>query len=531
MAPGRVLSAAAASSSAGWHRLLAASPRELRLECTLENGQCFGWHRQPGDEPVWVGVLGSRLLALRETENDCLFRCLGQAKQGADVDNTIADADADALRTELHHYFQLGTPLAPLVERWTGSDKRMSTVASALPGMRVLCQEPVECLFSFICSSNNNIGRIGGMLHALRSQYGLPIELYEQPLAPEPAEVAKDRDGAERRGVGDSDAEGSHSIAWSISAPVGHGGARDFFTFPTASALARASEEELRALGLGYRAAYVRQTAARLCERGEPWLSGLRAEVDGRVVRSSLCELPGVGPKVADCVALFSLGQVGAVPVDTHVWDIAVRDFDPTLSACGSLTPRVYDRVGDLFRDAYGPHAGWAHSLLFAAELPAFRHRLPAHIVDEMAAFRDASKAARAQAKADKQEAKASKQGGKADKIEAAQEKAPRSPTKKASKGAQQQRWRDQDEPAGGATPRGMHTIEDINEEPEDMPEDMPEDTPERTATERTVTERTTTPVAGDDLTEAAAQNVVEAATTKPQPKRKRKRQGISDAV
>ena len=66
-------------------------------------------------------------------------------------------------------------------------------------------------------------------------------------------------------------------------------------------------------------------------------------------VRSMLCELPGVGPKVADCVALFSLDQAGTVPVDTHVWQIACRDLDPTLSECKSLTPAVYERVGLLF--------------------------------------------------------------------------------------------------------------------------------------------------------------------------------------
>ena len=52
----------------GWCAL-AVAPCELRLKNTLENGQCFGWHRQPGDDNVWVGVLGQRLLALRETES------------------------------------------------------------------------------------------------------------------------------------------------------------------------------------------------------------------------------------------------------------------------------------------------------------------------------------------------------------------------------------------------------------------------------------------------------------------------------
>ena len=114
--------------------------------------------------------------------------------------------------------------------------------------------------------------------------------------------------------------------------------------------------------------------------------------------------------KVADCVALFSLDQSGAIPVDTHVWDIACRDLDPTLTNCGSLTPKVYNRVGDLFRGKYGDHAGWAHSLLFAAELPLYRGALPASLQADMQTFRDESKRARQQEKLDRAEAKAAGQ-------------------------------------------------------------------------------------------------------------------------
>ena len=64
-----------------------------------------------------------------------------------------------------------------------------------------------------------------------------------------------------------------------------------------------------------------------------------------------------------------------------------------------SITPSVYERVGDLFRDRFGPTAGWAHAVLFAAELPAFRAALPAHVVDEMDAFRDDEKRAAKEAR------------------------------------------------------------------------------------------------------------------------------------
>ena len=367
-----------------WHRLMISAPTELRLRVTFENGQCFGWTRQPGDDPVWIGVLGQRVLAVRETESDCLFRCLGELAETETATATIRD--------ELHDYFQLGTPLAPLVDAWGAADgevpealtsdvrERMNVIARTLPGMRVLRQDPEECLFSFICSSNNNIKRIGGMLQSIRQQYGTKI-----PLAMLRAEVPSEQ-----------------AAYTELSAPVGHGGAADFYTFPSAAAIAAASEEELRKLGLGYRAPYLRQTAQRLTREGASWLKSLRMERDPNVVRATLMELPGVGTKVADSVALFSLDQHSCVPVDVHVWEIACREFDPTLAQEKSLTPKVYARVGEQFRRAYGSHAGWAHSVLFAAELPAYREQLPEAMRQKMAIFAEQEREKKAVARAEK---------------------------------------------------------------------------------------------------------------------------------
>lgn len=87
----------------------------------------------------------------------------------------------------------------------------------------------------------------------------------------------------------------------------------------------------------------------------------LRDEKEVETVRSKLMELYGVGRKVADCVALFSLDQRGVVPVDTHVWQIACRYYDPSLASKASLTNAVYQSVNDAFIQRFGPCAGWAH--------------------------------------------------------------------------------------------------------------------------------------------------------------------------
>jgi N-glycosylase/DNA lyase len=254
----------------------------------------------------------------------------------------------------------------------------VAAVAPHLPGMRILRQDPLECLVSFICSSNNNIMRITLMLGKLREAYGDAI-------------------------VVESEA-------------VRAAGVLRLFRFPTLAQLQRASEEELRALGFGYRAKYIVSTVSKLASReGARWLASLRAEPqsaegDARVL-TALLELDGVGPKVADCVALFSLDRRRVVPVDTHVWQIACRDFDRSLTEARSLTPAVYLRVGELFRQRYGPFAGWAHSLLFAAELPQFRVLLPDATQHEMQLFSQLERGRKSELRAAKAQRKADKAG------------------------------------------------------------------------------------------------------------------------
>lgn len=204
----------------------------------------------------------------------------------------------------------------------------------------------------FICSSNNNIVRISQMIHKLCAHYG--------PLLGHVDEVA-------------------------------------YHDFPPPKALAHEGvETTLRGLGFGYRARYLYQTARMVVEKPEGWLESLRnpeSPVLGRKVvegevftaagrtgyreaHGALLELQGVGPKVADCVCLMGLGWGEAVPVDTHVWQIAQRDYKFGKGKNSSLTKQTYDAVGDKFRSLWGKEAGWAHSVLFAADLKAFSERL-----------------------------------------------------------------------------------------------------------------------------------------------------------
>jgi len=198
---------------------------------------------------------------------------------------------------------------------------------------------------------------------------------------------------------------------------IGHIGSQPYHDFPSPSALTDPSvESHLRQLGFGYRAKYLYQTAVMVAkERDSGWLNSLRnpeslsigdkptllgnkleAGKHGyREAHEQLLELQGVGPKVADCVCLMGLGWGEAVPVDTHgrrsrehirraleadrlntVWQIAQRDYKFGKGKHKSLTKATYDAVGDHFRELWGKEAGWAHSVLFTADLRAFSERL-----------------------------------------------------------------------------------------------------------------------------------------------------------
>lgn len=147
-------------------------------------------------------------------------------------------------------------------------------------------------------------------------------------------------------------------------------------------------EAHLRELGFGYRAKYIADTARMVAkEKPENWLESLRnpahpgfstawvpdeQHATYKEAQQQLLSLKGVGPKVADCVCLMGLGWGESVPVDTHVWQIAQRDYKFGKSKAKTFNKAMYDAVGDHFRALWGEYAGWAHSVLFTADLREF---------------------------------------------------------------------------------------------------------------------------------------------------------------
>uniref|UniRef100_A0A8I5N6D5 N-glycosylase/DNA lyase n=1 Tax=Papio anubis TaxID=9555 RepID=A0A8I5N6D5_PAPAN len=304
------------------HRTLASAPAlwasipcprsELRLDLVLPSGQSFRWREQ--SPAHWSGVLADQVWTLTQTEEQ--LHCTVYRGDKSQPGRPTPD-ELEAVRK----YFQLDVTLAQLYHHWGSVDSHFQEVAQKFQGVRLLRQDPIECLFSFICSSNNNIARITGMVERLCQAFG-------------PRLIQLD------------------DVTY-------HG-------FPSVQALAGPEvEAHLRKLGLGYRARYVSASARAILEEqgGLPWLQQLR-EASYEEAHKALCTLPGVGTKVADCICLMALDKPQAVPVDVHIWQIAQRDYSwhPTTSQAKGPSPQSNKELGNFFRSLWGPYAGWAQA-------------------------------------------------------------------------------------------------------------------------------------------------------------------------
>ncbi|MFM8720020.1 MAG: DNA-3-methyladenine glycosylase family protein, partial [Chthoniobacterales bacterium] len=131
----------------------------------------------------------------------------------------------------------------------------------------------------------------------------------------------------------------------------------DLRSYPTPEALASASEDDLRACGLGYRAKNLRATAQRVASSAAD-LEKMR-ELHDENLRDALCQLPGVGRKVANCVMLFGFERLSAFPVDTWIARIMKRHY---WRGRAKPTPAALEKK---LATRFGPHAGYAQQYLF----------------------------------------------------------------------------------------------------------------------------------------------------------------------
>jgi N-glycosylase/DNA lyase len=266
--------------------------RSYELALTLQSGQAFRW------QPVgngWEGVIGQRWVRLES------------APGTIHAETAVAVADWSWLTNYLQTAVDLEVVLASFP-----SDEPMRASTAACHGLRLLRQDPWECLASFILSACKQIVQIQQIVATLCTRYG---DL--------------------------------------LTVPPGHA---PVFSFPSPERLAGRTEQELRACKMGWRARALLETS-RLVAAREIELHQLHAR-PVEEARQALLQLPGIGPKIANCVLLFACGFQEAFPMDVWVRRALRQLYFPR----HNLPP---GRLEKFTRGYFGPFAGYAQQYLF----------------------------------------------------------------------------------------------------------------------------------------------------------------------
>lgn len=276
----------------------------FNLDYTLQCGQVFRWQKH---DDWWYGTVTDNAIKIRQEGNMLEF------------EGTAADF--------VEKYFRLNDPL-PLIMSKIGKDDHIKSAINAFSGLRLIRQDPWECLISYICATFSNIPRIKKMVNNLAQKFGNKLTFEGQA----------------------------------------------FYTFPSPKNLANADLKALTACKLGFRAKSVLETAKII---GAESVSLVELEkLDYETAKNELLKLPGVGDKVTDCVLLFSLNKLEAFPVDVWIKKTILKhysaNFDESfaqkIQTRKSMTRKEYERVSSFAREYFGDYAGFAQQYLYHFE-------------------------------------------------------------------------------------------------------------------------------------------------------------------
>ena len=264
---------------------------------SINSGQVFLWEKHGTS---WYGIHGGSVV--RFTQED------GRVEFTAFPEDRSCDKKIFRLSDDIRMIFS-EISRDPLIHR----------LIKAYPGLRLMRQEPHQCLFSFVCASNTNIPMIRRMLHALTRKFGRPVKV----------------DGIL------------------------------FFTFPSAADINTAGIDELRACGLGYRAKAIK-AAADAVTSGRLDLDALKRK-SYEESKNELLQIYGVGNKIADCVLLFSLEKLDAFPIDVWIARALVGHYRwlHKMKFGNKVTRQQYEHLSSSARDYFGRYAGYAQQYLY----------------------------------------------------------------------------------------------------------------------------------------------------------------------
>ena len=274
------------------------NPETFNLKDIFECGQCFRWNEQ--EDGSYTGIWKENVVNIQKEGQDFVFTGI---------------CENNNLEEEIQKYFDLDRNYEEIKKELSKKDEYMKTSIAYGKGIRILNQDLWETIISFIISANNNIPRIKGIIERLSKAYG-------------------------------------DKIKWK---------GKEYYTFPTPMQLKNVTVEEYRKLGLGFRDVRLYETTKMILE-GKVDLQELKNNPNTVEIREKLLTLSGVGPKVADCILLFSdLKRLEVFPIDVWVRrvmnDLYIQNEDEA-----KVSKKEIEKIA---KNKFGNLAGLAQQYLF----------------------------------------------------------------------------------------------------------------------------------------------------------------------
>jgi N-glycosylase/DNA lyase len=283
-------------------------------EISINSGQVFLWEKFDNS---WYGIYGDHVLK---------FSTSAPNDDGT-KDNSIEFFSFPDLKGWEERIFRLDDDIQKILSGFS-NDSLISEAIKKYPGLRLMRQEPHQCMLSFVCSSNTNIPMIRRMLKNLCRKYGSKMVV----------------DG------------------------------KEFFTFPRVDSLNRASVSELLSCGVGYRAKAIKAVAHSIAHGNIDVNDLMRASYDD--AKEELLKIYGIGNKIADCILLFSLEKLEAFPID--IWIAKALSLHYSWLLFGNekegkkwkqihqkMTSTQYKTFSETIRSYFGKYSGYAQQYLF----------------------------------------------------------------------------------------------------------------------------------------------------------------------
>jgi N-glycosylase/DNA lyase len=272
----------------------------INVENSINSGQVFLWKK---NEKYWYGVNGQDVLKIDNSGNI-------KSYQNNKID-----------------FFRKKDDIEKIIKSISKDSVTKKAVKQYL-GLRILEQDPFQCLISFIVSSNSNIPKIKSNLENISKKFGKKIKFQNQ----------------------------------------------EFFLFPNPKKLAKISINEITSCGVGYRAKFIKE-AAKIIDKKEIDFDYLK-KCDYQDAKENICQIPGVGNKVADCVLLFSLDKLEAVPLDRWIIRILGKYYAKKFEMkTKTITEKQYDILHKKIVDHFGPFAGYSQQFLFKMEREIYQKK------------------------------------------------------------------------------------------------------------------------------------------------------------